>query len=211
MRLVLGNKNYSSWSLRAWLVAKRCGAAFDEIVIPLDQPGYREQILAYSPSGRVPALLVGGQVIWDSMAIAEYFAERFAGADLWPEDLLQRARARAISYEMHAGFEALRQRLPMDFRATGLPFEDSPELAADVWRVVELLRETRAEFGAHGDFLFGTFGIADAMFAPVMSRFHSYALPLPAVVAGYRDAVLGMPALREWGRAAREETWVIAH
>ncbi len=209
MQLILGNKNYSSWSLRGWLAAVQSGAPFSETVIPLDEPGYQDRIREYSPSGRVPALLVDEGVIWESMAIAEYLAERFPQAGLWPAQPFERARARTISHEMHAGFATLRRCLPMDFRAVDLPYPEGVGLSADIERVIELLSDTRRRFGASGPFLFGDFGIADAMFAPVMSRFHTYAVPLPAIVADYRDAVLTTPAMLEWGRAACDEPWTI--
>ncbi len=220
-KIVLGNKNYSSWSLRGWLALKRCGVAFDEEVIPLYQDDWRARLLDLSPAGKVPVLLHGTQVIWDTLAIVEYLAEVFPAAGLWPEDRAARARARTISAEMHAGFAALRNHMPMNFRgdvdvpgdvpgdAPGdAPRRDGP-VEGDIARVVEMWQDCRARFGAGGPFLFGAFSAADIFYAPVASRLATYDVDLPEAAAAYRDAVLAWPDVEEWRRAAIAEPWVI--
>lgn len=221
--IVLGNKAYSSWSLRGWLVLAQAraqaGIAFDEIVIPLRQADSRARILEHSSSGRVPALRVEGDsgavTICDSLAIAEYLAERFPAAGLWPQGREARALARSAAAEMHAGFTALRERLPMDLRRrhSGPPREDGhwgEEVAADIARICALWRACRATAADSGDFLFGGFGAADAAFAPVVIRFLIYGVALDPVCAAYREAVLAWPAMREWIAAAEAEPWTIS-
>ena len=211
--IVLGNKAYSSWSLRGWLMLKQTGVAFSEVVIPLNRPQTKAEILAHSPSGRVPALKAGELTIWDSLAIAEYLDERFPGAGLWPQDPEARAVARAVTAEMHAGFATLRARLPMDLKREPAPERESappdPELAAEIGRIVAIWTDCRARFGGRGDFLFGAFTAADAIYAPVAARFQTYGVALPELAAAYRDAVMAWPALGEWIAAAREEPWII--
>ncbi len=211
-KIVLGNKNYSSWSLRGWLALKRCGVAFDEEVIPLYQGDWQARLLAVSPAGKVPVLLHGERKVWDSLAIVEYLNELFPEAGLWPEDSGTRALARAVSAEMHAGFAALRNDMPMNFRgdinAPRAP-RGGAAVEADVARVVELWQDCRQRFGAVGPFLFGAFSAADAFYAPVAARFAAYGVELPAAAAAYRDAVLAWPDVDEWRRAAIEEPWVI--
>jgi len=207
--IILGNTNYSSWSLRPWLALKQTGAVFKEVVIPLDQPETRESILRYSPSGKVPALIHGSVTIWESLAIAEYLHEQYPAAKLWPEGPAVRAVARAVSSEMHAGFQPLRQHLPMIVRrqypARPLP----PEVQDNVNRITAIWRDCRARFGTAGEpFLFGAFGIADAMFAPVVTRFCTYQVELPADAAAYVKAVWEWPAMQEWAEAARKEPWI---
>ncbi|MDX1575692.1 MAG: glutathione S-transferase family protein [Kiloniellales bacterium] len=211
-KIVLGNKNYSSWSLRGWLALKRCGVAFDEEVIPLYQDDWRARLLAVSPAGKVPVLLHGERTVWDSLAIVEYLAELFPEAGLWPDETGARALARAVSAEMHAGFAALRDDMPMNFRGD----VDAPRaprggaaVEADIARVVELWRDCRARFGAGGPFLFGAFSAADAFYAPVAARFAAYHVDLPAPAADYRDTVLAWPDVEEWRQATIAETWVI--
>ncbi len=205
----IGNKNYSSWSLRAWLALKQTGAAFAEVLIPLDQSDSRERLRSHSPSGRVPVLRHGDLVVWESIAIAEYLAERFPGARLWPASPAARAVARAVSAEMHAGFVALRTHLSMDMRSRYPGRGRTAEVAEDIGRIITLWTECRARFGSGGDYLFGSFGIADAMYAPVVSRFVTYGVELDGVAAAYRDAVWAWPALQEWVTAAHAEPWVI--
>ena len=215
--LILGNKAYSSWSLRGWLLLKRSGAAFEELVVPLDRPGFKAEILAHSPSGRVPALVAGELTIWDSLAIAEYLHERFPDAGLWPEDSAARAVARAVTAEMHAGFAALREHLPMDLKRASLaPGEivtSTGALGADIARICEIWSDCRARFGAvhsgGGRFLFGEFGAADAFYAPVATRFRGYGVALEGAAAAYRDALLAWPDLVVWTEAAQAEPWVI--
>ncbi len=215
--LILGNKAYSSWSLRGWLLLKRSGAAFEELVVPLDRPGFKAAILAHSPSGRVPALKAGELTIWDSLAIAEYLHERYPDAGLWPEDPVARAVARAVTAEMHAGFAALRERLPMDLKRAPLaPGEydtGDAALGTDIARIAEIWTDCRARFGTvhpgDGRFLFGEFGAADAFYAPVATRLHSYGVALEGAAAAYRDALLAWPDLVAWTEAAQAEPWVI--
>jgi glutathione S-transferase len=209
--IVLGNKRYSSWSLRPWLALKHTGAAFDEMVIPLYRDGSKEQILRNSPAGKVPILKHGDVTVWESLAICEYLADRFPGAGLWPEDPALRAMARAISTEMHGGFGALRQNLPMDLSRHVV---DPARIAAaqpDIDRVAQIWRDCRTAHGGAGPFLFGGFTNADAMFAPVACRFRSYGVTLDSECAAYVDAVLDMPAMRAWAAAAAEEPWVIEY
>ncbi|HYQ91890.1 MAG TPA: glutathione S-transferase family protein [Candidatus Competibacteraceae bacterium] len=207
--IYLGNKNYSSWSLRAWLPLKQTGVPFQEVIIPLFQASSREQLHAHSPSGRVPVLTHGELTIWESLAIAEYLAETFPVAQLWPSASAARAVARAVSAEMHAGFAALRTHLPMDMRQRYPGREWPVEVSEDIRRIVELWTDCRRRFGTGGDFLFGTFGIADAMYAPVVSRFVTYGVELDGIAAAYRDAIWAWPALKEWVQAAEAEPWTI--
>jgi glutathione S-transferase len=209
LTLVLGNKAYSSWSLRPWLALKHTGVRFDEIVIPLDQPETKARILAHSPGGRVPCLIDGDLNIPESLAICEYAAELDPAAGLWPQDRLARALARAAAAEMHAGFAKLRQHLPMDLKRAPGPRALTPEVEAEVRRIIEIWTECRRRYGAGGAFLFGRFGNADAMFAPVVTRFATYAVPLDAEAAAYRDAVLALPAMRDWTAAAKAEPWSV--
>jgi glutathione S-transferase len=207
--LYVGNKNYSSWSLRPWLALKRTGAEFDEVVITLDQPTTRATILKVSPSGRVPVLLHGEFAVWDSLAICEYLAERFPEARLWPADGAARAVARSASAEMHSGFAALRGHLPMNIRSSFPSRGVTPEVQAEINRIVALWRDCRRRFGAGGRFLFGEFTIADAMYAPVVTRFRTYRVALDDEAQAYCDAVWAMPAMQEWAQAAANEPMVI--
>ena len=205
LTLVIGTQNVSSWSLRPWLALKMTGAAFRIEKIALRQPDTRQQILRHSPAGHVPILKDGARLIWDSLAILEYLAERFPAAGLWPADMTARAMARSVSAEMHTGFAALRQDLPMDIRLKTVK-QPNPEAAADIERITASWRDCRVRYGAGGPFLFGRFSNADAMYAPVVTRFQSYGVPLDPVLAAYRDAVLDLPAMREWYAAAAAES-----
>ena len=205
--LILGNKNYSSWSLRAWLALKRTGADFAETVIPLRRPDTKQAISARSPSGLVPALHHGEVMVWDSLAISEYLAELFPDAGLWPEDPGARAHARAVSAEMHAGFAALRRALPMNIRAAPSVPNRNKDVDADIRRISEIWETCLDLHG--GDFLFGPFTIADAMFAPVVSRFRTYGVDLPDACRDYADAVWNTPEMREWTAAAEAEPHAI--
>jgi glutathione S-transferase len=216
LTLYVGNRNYSSWSLRPWLALKQTGAAFNEVVIPLDQPGTRAAIGAQSPSGRVPLLAHGDLRIWESLAICEYLAELFPAAGLWPAGRAARAVARAVSCEMHAGFATLRRLLPMDIRNRRPAAPQRAAAADDIARVVALWHDCRSRFGAAGangpgPFLFGGFSIADAMFAPVATRFVTYDVPLDGEPAAYVAALCDWPAMREWRAAAAAEPWTIEH
>lgn len=208
-KLVIGNRNYSSWSLRGWLALKRTGVDFEEIVIPLHHPDTKEKIRAQSPSGWVPVLLGPDGPVWDSLAIAEYLAERFPTAGLWPADPAARAVARSVTAEMHSGFPALRKHYPMNLRATLPARPENPEAAADIARVLEIWTECRQNFGAGGPFLFGSFTAADAFYAPVVSRFRTYGVAMGPVAEAYAEAVRDWPDMREWAAAAAAEPWVI--
>jgi glutathione S-transferase len=207
--IYIGNKNYSSWSLRGWLMLKQSGAAFEEVVIPLRETQTRTTILRHSPSGRVPALERGELVIWESLAIGEYLADRFPDAGLWPADPAARGVARAVSAEMHAGFSALRSHLPMNIRSTFAGRGLTPEAQADINRVTALWRDCRKRFGQDGLFLFGPPTIADAMYAPVVSRFRTYKVALDEEAQLYADAVWALPAMQEWATAASHEPMII--
>jgi glutathione S-transferase len=210
LTLYIGNKNYSSWSLRAWLTMKHVGTPFKEVVIPLEGPGRPTiAIVPHSPSGKVPALRYGDMVVWDSLAIGEYLAEEFHQAHLWPADRVARAFARSASAEMHSGFANLRAELPMNIRRAPFTLRRSAEVDADVARIDSLWTEARRRFGAGGPFLFGRFSIADAMFAPVATRFRTYAVPLDEASAAYVSTIHELPAMREWTAAAKAEPWSI--
>ena len=208
LTLVIGNKNYSSWSLRPWLAMRAAGIAFEEVVIPLYQAESKAALLAHSPAGKVPVLRHGDRVVWDSLAIIEYLAETLA-AGLWPENPAARALARAVSAEMHAGFAALRAAMPMNLRDQPSRPAGSDAVAADIERVTAIWRDCRTRFGAGAPFLFGAFSAADAMYAPVVTRFRTYGVALDPTCRAYADAVLALPAFLEWQRAARQEPWVI--
>jgi glutathione S-transferase len=210
-RLVIGNKNTSSWSLRPWLAMRRAGIAFSEVNINLRDADAKAQILVHSPAGHVPAMLVDGHVIWDSLAILEFLAETHPEAALWPKAAGVRARARSVAAEMHSGFRPLRLHCPMNLLAKA-PMATLPEeVAADVRRIVALWRDCRSGFGAAGPFLFGHFSAADAMYAPVASRFRTYLPNLTAfgddgVAQAYVDTVFAMPEMAAWEQGARIET-----
>lgn len=207
--LYIGNKNYSSWSLRGWLMAKAAGITFEEILIRLRQPNTKAEVLRHSPSGRVPALVHGDVSIWESLAIGEYLAELFPDAQLWPQDRGARAVARAVSTEMHAGFSALRTHFPMNMRSSFPNRASTPEVQADIDRINAIWHDCRTRFGKDGAFLFGsTFGNADAMYAPVVSRFRTYKVELDPGVQAYCDAVWAYPPMQEWAAAAKNEPWV---
>jgi len=208
--LVVGNKNYSSWSLRGWLAARAAGVPFDEVLVRLSEAGSKRELLKHSPAARVPILKHGERVIWDSLAIIEYLAEICPDAGLWPADPAARAHARSIAAEMHAGFEALRAHMPMNLRKS-LPGKGrGRDVAEDIERICAIWVDCRARYGALGPFLFGRFTAADAMYTPVATRFRTYAVELDDVCQDYVDAVLARPDFREWHEAALEEAWVIA-
>jgi glutathione S-transferase len=209
LKLILGNKNYSSWSLRPWIAMRHASLSFDEEVIPLYEPGSRERVLKYSPTAKVPVLLDGDMTIWESLAILDHLAEKFPKAELWPADPKARAHARAVSAEMHAGFAPLRKHCPMNMRRVGRKRELTAEVAADVRRIEEIWTDCRARFGAGGPFLFGRFGAADAMYAPVVSRFASYAIGVGAAAEAYMAAMMALPAWQEWRAAGVAEPWVM--
>lgn len=204
LHITIANKNYSSWSLRAYLALVATKAPFTEEKVLLDTDGYRDRIAKAGGAGLVPVLRDGDLAVWDSLAICEYLAERFPQAGLWPEDPSARAVARSVAAEMHAGFAALRTHYPMDMRSRKQrPPTDA--VSADITRITDLWRMCRDRFGGDGDMLFGRFSIADCMYAPVASRFQTYGVDLDPVCAGYRDAVLGLPAMKAWCEEAIEE------
>jgi glutathione S-transferase len=205
--LVIGNKAYSSWSLRPWLLMKHAGIPFEEVKLSLYQPDAKQALLSHSGAGKVPVLRDGGETIWDSLAIAEYLAEKHPEKKLWPADAAARAQARSVSAEMHSGFANLRSQMPMNVRRR-IPRTPSPEVAADVARIQSIWSDCRSRFGAGGPFLFGAFSIADAMYAPVASRFHTYGVELAAPARAYAQALLALPAFQAWVADANAETEV---
>jgi glutathione S-transferase len=210
LKLVIGNKNYSSWSMRPWLALRANNIAFEEIFIPLyTGDADKQRILDVNPSGKVPALIDGDVTIWDSLSIIEYAAERFPEARLWPADRASRAHARSISAEMHSGFMALRNECGMNLRRPIGAIALSDGARADIARIRQIWTECRAAYGERGAFLFGAFGAADAMFAPVVHRFRTYAIALEPEAQAYMDAMMSLPAFQEWTRAALAETLVI--
>ncbi len=210
LHLVIGNKAYSSWSMRPWVALKAQGLAFRETVIVLDQPDTAAKIKAYSAAAKVPVLQHGDITVWDSLAILEYLAETFTGKNWWPANAATRAVARAVSAEMHSGFAPLRVAMSMNVRKT-LPTPELTEaLQADIARITTIWRACRAKFGAGGPFLFGAFSNADAMYAPVVTRFKTYGVQLDDVCRAYSDAMLNYPALREWYISAAGEPWIVA-
>ncbi|MBA2547829.1 MAG: glutathione S-transferase family protein [Burkholderiaceae bacterium] len=207
LTLVIGNKNYSSWSLRPWLAMKQAGIPFIEEQILLQRPETRREILRYSPSGRVPCLIDGALTVFDSLAICEYANERYANEVLWPRDISARARARAIAAEMHSGFVALRTHLPMDIRSRlsdkGAAALEREDVAADIARIQAVWTECLND---GGPMLFGGFSIADAFYAPVITRFVTYGVKLSPLLAAYSENVLMLPAMKQWIAAAAAET-----
>ncbi len=211
MRLVLykGNLNYSSWSLRAVLCARQTGLSIEEQTIPLDEPGTAQRLAAVSPSGRVPVLHAGELVVWDSLAIIEWLNEAAPAAGLWPAEPRARAVARSVAAEMHAGFAALRGALPMDLRARRTPVTVTPATRADIARIVAIWADCRVRFGSGGDFLFGAWSAADALYAPVVSRFLTYGIPLTGAAAAYAEAAWAWPGLQQALREAGAEPWTL--
>jgi len=208
LALVVANKNYSSWSMRPWVLLREAGIPFEEISLRFGDDGRIPGVERYSPSGQVPVLLVDGKPVWDSLAICETVAELYPDKPLWPRDVGARRRARSVCAEMHAGFRSLRGAMPMNLRASHPGKGMSPEVNKDIDRIVAIWEDCLAQpkEEADGAGLFGAFGVADAMFAPVVTRFVTYAVALPAVAQAYADAVLGSAAVREWVDAARRET-----
>jgi glutathione S-transferase len=209
LTLIIGNRNYSSWSLRAWLPLRVAGADFAVEVVLLGQEDTRSEISSRSPTGLVPVLRHGDLVVWDSLAISEYAAELFPDAGLWPADPHARAVARAVSAEMHSGFSAVRGNMPMNLRASYPGEGRAPGVDDEIARIAEIWTTCRREFGSGGDLLFGAFSIADAFFAPVVSRFRTYGVELDGIAREYMDAVWALPAMREWIAAAQAEEWTV--
>ena len=212
--LVIGNKNYSSWSLRGWLMARIAGIDFEEVMVPLDLPDTAASIKKHSPSGKVPVLMHRSLAVWESLAIAEYLNDLKPEAGLWPSSAAARAHARAISAEMHAGFAELRGNMPMNIRASYPGKGMTPAVRADIERITGLWRDCRKRFAGAAPkddgFLFGAIGAADAMFAPVVTRFRTFGVQLDSDAEAYCTAIMAYPALKEWIADARNEPWLIA-
>jgi glutathione S-transferase len=208
--LLIGNKNYSSWSLRPWIAMKVGGIPFAEQVISLDASDFKERVGRISATGKVPALSDGETQVWESLAILEYLAEKFPQAGLWPAQSAARAHARSIAAEMHAGFLPLRRHYPMNIWRPVRRREPTAEVVENIGRIEAMWSDCRTRFGRGGPFLFGAFGAADAMYAPVVSRLHTYDVDVGPVARAYMEAVLGLPAWAEWCVAAKQEPWVLA-
>ncbi|MGA9852762.1 MAG: glutathione S-transferase family protein [Gammaproteobacteria bacterium] len=203
--LVIGNKAYSSWSLRAWLALKHTGAAFTEVRLAMDTPEFKPTVRKYSPTGKVPLLKHGNLAIWDSLAICEYLAEIFPAAKLWPDDATARALARSVSAEMHSGFMAIRKNMPFNCRAGDRRVPMTAELEEEIRRVMELWRNCREQYGRGGPWLFGRFSVADSMYIPVSLRFVTYGTTLDPPTRAYVDAAQSLAAMQEWIAAAKQE------
>ncbi|NVO13926.1 MAG: glutathione S-transferase family protein [Rhodoplanes sp.] len=212
LQLVIGNKNYSSWSLRPWIAMTVAGLPFEEIVVPLGGPEFKATVGRHSGTGKVPVLIDGDVPVWESLAILEYLADKFPEAHLWPADRVARAHARTIATEMHAGFAALRKALPMNFSRPPMRRPLGDDVRRDIARIEAIWRDCRKRFGersaAGGPFLFGRFGAADAMYAPVVSRFHTYAVEVGPEAKAYMAAMMALPAWVSWTTAALREPWV---
>jgi glutathione S-transferase len=209
LKLVIGNKNYSSWSYRPWIAMKVAGIAFDEEVISLNAEDFKPRVSKHSGTGKVPVLIDGPVEVWESLAILEYLAEKFPAAKLWPSDAAARAHARAISSEMHAGFLPLRRACPMNMWRPVKQLVLNAEAAANVARIDAMWTDCRSRFGSGGPFLFGTFSAADAMYAPVVARFHTYGISVSSSARAYMTAMMALPAWGEWLSAALKEPWVL--
>jgi glutathione S-transferase len=210
LKLIIGNKNYSSWSFRPWIAMKAAAIPFEEELISLDAPDFKPRLNAVSGTGKVPTLIDGTVRVWESLAILEYLAEKFPDKTLWPSDAAARAHARAISSEMHAGFQALRKACPMNMWRPVMKRDIAADVKANVARIDAMWSDCRKEYGQGGAFLFGGFGAADAMYAPVVARFHTYGIGVSAAARAYMEAVMALPAWAEWKAAAVKEPWVLA-
>ena len=216
LQLLIANKNYSSWSMRPWVLMRQAGIAFEEVMVPFDDfeptSAFKQQVLARNPVGKVPVLVDGSLAVWDSLAIAETLAERFPEKQLWPADPAARARARSVCAEMHAGFSSLRSHCPMNIEASlpeigALVWRDKPAVRTDVARIQSMWEELLAQHG--GPMLFGEFSIADAYYAPVCMRLRTYALPVSPTVQAYIDRVTALPSVAEWIAGALAEQWFV--
>ncbi len=209
LNLVVANKAYSSWSLRPWILLVHFEIPFEEGVIPMDRPETREAMLEFSPTGKCPSLRDGEIAVWESLAIIEYIAEQYPEKAIWPEGKAARAHARSLANEMHAGFQALREACPTNFRRAPKAIPLSEAVTSDVARIEAAWAHAREAFGEGGPFLFGRFCAADAMFAPIVNRFHAYAVPVTAPTRAYMDAVMALPAWKAWIAEAEAEPWRI--
>jgi glutathione S-transferase len=210
LTLVIANTCYSSWSLRPWILMRHLGIRFDEVMVPLGEPTTRDALLRHTPSAKAPCLLDGDLVVWDSLSIIEYLAETFPELAVWPKERPARAMARSLAAEMHAGFAELRSQLPMNMRREVRKLDLTPGAKADVARLEQAFAAARAEFGSGGDFLFGAFSAADAMFAPVVNRLHIYDVPVTPTTRTYMDRMMELLAWREWAARAGAEPWTLA-
>jgi glutathione S-transferase len=213
MQLVIGNKNYSSWSMRPWVLLRQAQIPFEEVQLKFDESdgGLRVAgIEKFSAAGKVPVLMIDGEPVWDSLAIAETVAEMHPEKHLWPHDPVARRVARSVCAEMHSGFQAMRGKMPMNIRSRYPGKGLTPESQKDIDRIVSLWTQCRERFGGAGSLLFGRFSVADAFFAPVVMRFHAYAVKVPRVAQEYCEAVQALSAVREWSDAARRETEFVA-
>ena len=209
-KLIIGNKNYSSWSLRGWLAVKQAGVDFEETVVNLGAPDFKQQLREHSAAAKVPVLIHGERLIWDSLAMIEYLAEIAPKAGFWPEDQGNRAHARSVAAEMHSSFGAVRGAMPMNLRKDLAGKGRGPGVDQDIQRITEIWRDCRDRHADKGDFLFGPWSAADTMFAPVVTRFRTYVVELDPVSRAYADAVLGTDRFREWETDALKESWVVA-
>jgi glutathione S-transferase len=212
MKLIIGNKAYSSWSLRGWLACKQSGIPFEEVVVPLYDADWdkRREGDEFAPSsGKVPILWDGDGVVWDSLAIVEYLNDKTDNTRFWPQDPAARAMARSMAAEMHSGFAPLRKKCTMNVRQIYPPQPQDADVLQDIGRIMELWAQARARYGGEGDFLFGEFGAADIMFAPVVTRLVTYSLPIARFAPAYMNAVLQHPFMQDWIAGAQEEDWVI--
>ena len=210
LKLVVGNKNYSSWSMRPWVLARQAAIAFEEVQLKFESESTRViGIEPYSPTRKVPVLLVEGEPVWDSLAICETLAELYPEKQLWPAAAEARRVARSICAEMHSGFQGLRSAMPMNIRASHPGKGRNPQSEKDIERVVAIWTSCRSRFGRGGEFLFGPFGVADAFYAPVATRFHTYGVALDSDAQDYVTAMLELAAMQEWTEAAKREPWII--
>jgi glutathione S-transferase len=207
LKLVIANKAYSSWSLRPWILLAHFKIPFEEIVIPLDEPTTRKRILAYAPTAKAPSLHDGAISVWESLAIMEYVAEKYPDKAIWPRAKAARAHARTLSSEMHAGFQALRQHCPTNFRRPVRKLELNDAVEADVARIEAAWAHARKTYGGASPFLFGRFSAADAMFAPVVNRLHVYDVKVKRATRDYMNAIMALPAWKAWIKDAEAETW----
>lgn len=210
LKLIVGNKKYSSWSFRPWIALSVAGIPFEERVIPFETEEFTREVGGLSGTGKVPVLIDGDIRIWESLAILEYVAEKFPDAGLWPKDVAARAHARVVANEMHAGFQALRNHLPCNFARRVIKRDVPPPVAANVRRIETLWADCRARFGAGGPFLFGAFSNADAMYAPVVGRFQTYDVDVSEGTRAYMKAVMALPAWQQWVAAGIKEPWLFA-
>ncbi len=212
MKLIIGNKAYSSWSLRGWLACKQAGLPFEEVVVPLYDQDWekRREGDEFAPSsGKVPILWDGDIVVWDSLAIVEYLNDKTGGTRFWPQDTAARAMARSMAAEMHSGFANLRRKHGMNIRQVYPAKTPDADVIQELARIMELWAQARARYGGTGDFLFGEFGAADIMFAPVATRIITYSLPVPRFAQAYVMALISHPFMQDWIASAQEEDWVI--